>query len=334
MKLSKNKSADIDRYILRLIQNDQEGLAKKASEAYGISENTVYRHLREMVANGWVVKNEAGHYSLKYEETTYKLSVNDYPHEDVAYKNFVFPFVNACKENVQKIWEYGFCEMFNNVIDHSAASETTITVKVSCYDTVVILTDNGVGAFEKIRHHFGYEDYDDAIRSLFAGKLTTDSGSHSGEGIFFTSQAFDMFALTANGRFFSRTDYDPNGTNGVGLQADGTTVLMRLSNESNLLLKDVFDKYADVDGGFTRTMIPVARLYESYPVSRSQARRLCGRFDNFSEVVLDFDGVSELGQGFAHELFSVYHEAHPNISLLPTNCADPVSRMLRHVGFT
>ena len=37
--------------------------------------------------------------------------------------------------------------------------------------------------------------------------------------------------------------------------------------------------FADVDGGFTKTHIPIKNIFESFPVSRSQAKRLCRRFD-------------------------------------------------------
>ena len=49
-----------------------------------------------------------------------------------------------------------------------------------------------------------------------------------------------------------------------------------------------------------RMRIPMKNVDEIFLVSRSQAKRLCHRFDNFEEVELDFDGVEEIGQGFAH----------------------------------
>lgn len=52
--------------------------------------------------------------------------------------------------------------------------------------------------------------------------------------------------------------------------------------------------FSDVDGGFTKTNIPVKNVFETYPVSRSQAKRLCHRFDKFREIELDFDGIEEI----------------------------------------
>lgn len=40
-------------------------------------------------------------------------------------------------------------------------------------------------------------------------------------------------------------------------------------------------------------------------VARSQARRICNRLEEFKEVILDFQDVEYMGQGFADEVFKV-----------------------------
>lgn len=98
-----------------------------------------------------------------------------------------------------------------------------------------------------------------------------------------------------------------------------------------MLLREVFDMFSDKDGGFTKTRIPLKNMFETYPVSRSQAKRLCHRFDTFMEVELDFEGIDEIGQGFAHELFVVFQRNHPNVQLLPLNLSKDVAKMINHV---
>jgi len=45
-------------------------------------------------------------------------------------------------------------------------------------------------------------------------------------------------------------------------------------------------------------------------ISRSQARRVLQRLENFKKIILDFDKVPTIGQAFADEVFSrLYH--HP-----------------------
>ena len=50
---------------------------------------------------------------------------------------------------------------------------------------------------------------------------------------------------------------------------------------------------------------------EDFLVARSQAKRLLERFDRFEEVVLDFDGVRQVGQGFADESSESSEPASP-----------------------
>lgn len=91
--------------------------------------------------------------------------------------------------------------------------------------------------------------------------------------------------------------------------------------------------YTDGDNGFVKTQIPIKNYFsDGYPVSRSQARRLCSRFGDFSEVTLDFKGVDDIGQGFAHELFIVFRTEHPEVKLNIENANDDVQRMMKHVG--
>ena len=86
-----------------------------------------------------------------------------------------------------------------------------------------------------------------------------------------------------------------------------------------------------MDGGFFKTRIPIKNIFEKAPVSRSQAKRICNRLDQFKEVVVDFDGTEWMGQGFAHQLFVVYAKAHPEITIKPINMSDSVQNMYNHV---
>ncbi|MBQ6421232.1 MAG: STAS-like domain-containing protein [Clostridia bacterium] len=71
--------------------------------------------------------------------------------------------------------------------------------------------------------------------------------------------------------------------------------------------------------------------FESAPVSRSQAKRLCARLEGFREVSLDFADVEWIGQGFADQVFRVFQNENPEIRLLPLNMNRDVGRMYYHV---
>jgi hypothetical protein len=46
-------------------------------------------------------------------------------------------------------------------------------------------------------------------------------------------------------------------------------------------------------------------------------------------VVLDFDGVILVGQGFVDEVFRVFATAHPQVQLTPVNMTAEVARLVR-----
>ncbi|HNY47973.1 MAG TPA: STAS-like domain-containing protein, partial [Casimicrobium sp.] len=79
------------------------------------------------------------------------------------------------------------------------------------------------------------------------------------------------------------------------------------------------------------TIVPMklARLGNESLVSRSQAKRVILRFDRFSFVDLDFTGIPTIGQAFADEIFRVYANAHPELTLTYSHCAPEVEMMIR-----
>ena len=44
-----------------------------------------------------------------------------------------------------------------------------------------------------------------------------------------------------------------------------------------------------------------------------------------------FEGIDEIGQGFAHELFVVFQNEHPEVELIPLNMSEYVKKMVDHV---
>lgn len=67
------------------------------------------------------------------------------------------------------------------------------------------------------------------------------------------------------------------------------------------------------------------------PVARSEARRIAHRLEEFEEVVLDFQGIEFMGQGFADELFRVFQNKNPKIKLTVINGNRTVLGMVEHV---
>jgi anti-sigma regulatory factor (Ser/Thr protein kinase)/uncharacterized protein (DUF1330 family) len=255
--------------------------------------------------------------------------------EDVIWRRDMSSHLAGTARNVAQICQYGFTEMANNAIEHSGSPTLTITLFKDEETIRFDVIDYGVGIFAKIKKALGLEYPDHVILELIKGKFTSDPQRHSGEGIFFTSRIFDVFSIISEGLMFSwlknSSQFEFSNVDSV----PGTTVTMVISTSSQLSLSDVFNEYADPDKHpvFYKTAVPLQIMQHGGDslMSRSQARRLMNRFDRFREVVLDFTGVTFIGQGFADEIFRVFANANPGTHLVPVNCTESVERMVAHV---
>jgi anti-sigma regulatory factor (Ser/Thr protein kinase) len=261
----------------------------------------------------------------------------DYPltpelKEDAVWRTDISGLLGKLPENVLNIWHYGFTEMFNNVLDHSGATAVLISLTKTAASTTIDIYDNGVGIFKKIQAALNLLDERHAVLELAKGKFTTDPANHSGEGIFFASRMFDEFVIASGEVYFShqfeeKEDWILQSSSASG----GTLVRMVLHNHTSRTTKKVFDRFtSDDDYGFTKTVVPVKlmRYGDDNLVSRSQAKRLLSRFDRFRTVVLDFSGVSSIGQAFADEVFRVFAAKHPSVEIVPIHASSEVKRMI------
>lgn len=310
-------------------------LSKVYQDRFKISRVTANRYIHRLEREGWISRSgPSTHpvYAPGYMRRVSTILPLEGLEEQTPWEALFSRYI-AAPPNVRNIAHHGFTEMLNNAIDHSEGKEVVIhmTQDQSCLSLVV--DDDGVGIFAKIATALDLADPRQAIFELAKGKLTTDPSRHSGEGVFFTSRMFDRFSIHANGLSYS---HDGDSTNDWFLddakpKASGTTVFMRISLASTRTTTEVFEQYMDVpeDVGFNKTVVPMklAAYGDEQLVSRSQAKRLISRFDRFKRVMLDFEGVSEIGQAFADELFRVYAREHPDVELMPIKYSEQIERM-------
>ncbi|MBQ9064143.1 MAG: DUF4325 domain-containing protein [Blautia sp.] len=334
MKFSADQKRTIKNYILEKISQNTKSLSKTVAQTFGINPSTIHGYIKELEEEQIISRIKRDEYRLVSYETVYDLSrsAGDLDDDTYAFDACLIEHIRSFENNIKSIWNYAFSEMINNVMDHSMAENVRIIIYQDYLSTRVLILDNGIGIFTKIKDYFHLASIDDAICELFKGKLTTDTKNHSGEGIFFTSRLMDDFYIVSSGRVFTNNKY--NDSRIISLASNnytGTGVFMELSNFSHKTAKEVFDEYADIDGCFIKTSIPLKNIFDSSPVSRSQAKRLCNRLDQFREVVIDFAEISWMGQGFSHQLFVVFANEHPEIVITPVNMNEEVTKMYNHV---
>jgi len=339
MKLATTKRAEIiRRFLLNSIKAGNKEYLHDAMETFGLTRQGVHHHLSALVETGHLAAtgNTRGRIyvlgAVRSHSGVFPLA--GLQESDVYYRDFGFVFKDLPAE-IENICHYGFTEMLNNAIDHSEGTEALINAERTANEIEIIVSDNGEGIFKRIARLLALSDPRESILELSKGKLTTDPKNHSGQGIFFTSRAFDDFSIYSGDLVFlhmdgSEKDYLTHDDN----QRKGTAVIMRIALNSDKKLKAIFDAYTgseDEDFAFNKTVVPIKlALYEGETlVSRSQAKRILNRIEKFKTVLLDFQGVDSIGQAFADEVFRVFARRNPQIELVPFNLTIDVEKMIK-----
>lgn len=240
----------------------------------------------------------------------------------------VQPHLILPSDNVRRIAQYCVSEMVNNAIDHSNGWQVHVAVWNLPGRARVLVEDDGVGVFERVKAGWSLPDFRAAAAELTKGKRTTAPQTHTGEGIFFTSKAATVFILESNGQAWWVDNDRPDFAIGPSSIIVGTRVTMEFDLASQLTLLDLFRRFTDA-GKFDRSR-PVVRLFQAGNefVSRSEAKRLLSGMHEFSDIDVDFDGVEFVGQAFVDEMFRVWPAAAAGTAIHPVNMSPDVEFMV------
>jgi anti-sigma regulatory factor (Ser/Thr protein kinase) len=331
----RRRGENIRRYIVANVGESPRDISRKTAQKFGITRQAVNKHLKRLVQEHFLIEEgETRNRTYKLAELSewtkvYQISKLE---EDVVWRRDISSFMNDLPDNVRRIWNHGFTEMFNNAIDHSEGSEITVSIKRTAATTRMIISDNGIGIFRKIQAAMKLLDERHAILELAKGKLTTDPTRHSGEGIFFTSRMFDEYVIISGGVYFSHQFGDEEDWIGERrLSGDGTAVFLELDNHTSRTAQKIFDQWTSDDSfQFNKTVVPVrlAQYGNDQLVSRSQAKRLLSRVELFKVVLFDFTDVASIGQAFADEIFRVFANQHSEVEIHAINTYSAVQRVI------
>ncbi len=339
---NKEKGLKIRTQILRDVVHHPKDISNHIAKIFDITPQAVYNHIKRLEMEERLIskgKGKGKSYALGVVRN-YKIALplSSELSEDTIWRNHFSFIFEGVAENIVDMCHYGFTEMVNNVIDHSAGETVHMHILRDKEKIQMFVVDDGEGIFKRITRLCSLSDERHSIMELSKGKLTTDPDNHTGEGIFFTSRMFDEFEIESKGLNYShytQNKFDYLFDSQINLDALGTMVVMVISMTSTRLIKDVFDEYTeDLDGEetsqFNKTVIPVklAQFGNEKLVSRSQAKRLLIRIEKFKYVIFDFEDVTMIGQAFADEIFRVYANKNTNIALVPINMTEDVTKMV------
>jgi anti-sigma regulatory factor (Ser/Thr protein kinase) len=307
--------------------------AGDVARALGVTRQTAHRYLRELVNEGYLVVEGAGR-ATRYRPSA-PVDARRYQtaglEEDRVWADFSAPgtIVGELPKDAETVLHYLLTELVNNAVDHSGASH--VDVRIRRPDRIVTLevTDRGVGIFRHICDRLDLQSELEALQELSKGKTTTMPSRHTGEGIFFSSRAANRFEIASGElRWVVDNRRGDMAVGGVEPRLTGTAVVAQVDVDNANDLTAIFAEYTrDFEFSRTRTIVRLFAIGTEF-MSRSQAKRLVHGLEKFREVVLDFEGVDLVGQGFADEVFRVWSKEHPAVRLIPIGMNEPVAFMV------
>lgn len=327
----------IHKFILQNIKSHPRDIVLITTQKFGITRTAVQKHLRNLIASGKLLKsgnrNKTSYFFPQSLSKTLVFEIEKALSESDVWLEYFKPLQTILSSNTYDICFYGFTEIFNNAIDHSQGKTIRVVTQETNQFFIINIYDDGIGIFKKIKDSFGLQNEKESILHLSKGKLTTDPENHSGEGIFFTSKAFDEFIISANGLLYLRDNQEDDWALERKKHNDtfGTLVSMKINLHSQRDLKKIFDKYTNKeDKTFDKThiFISLSQSNEDRFISRSQARRILFGLENFQHIILDFSNVTTVGQAFVDEVFRVFQNAHPKIKLETIHTNEEIEFMI------
>jgi len=328
----------ISQWITAAALRRPEQLDLALAERAGVGRRAARHALARLVELGWLVRDGSPR-RPQWRPGAMRQVVQRYAlaglEEDVAWALDFAPCF-ALPAGVRRMVQHAFCELLNNAIDHSGGSHVTVSLRQTTNQVQLLVSDNGLGLFQRIAETFAIASPALAMLELSKGKLTSQPHRHTGQGLFFTSRLADVFDLRANETAFQQRGWDGQGWQPQrGLKQPGTSVYAAFALDTTRTLDEVRQAWS-LDGlgvDFERTSVPLRLITSSIEglESRAQARRVRARLGEFRSADVDFSGVPVIGHAFADELFRVLAPSQPGLELVPVNMTPAVAALVASV---
>ena len=143
---------------------------------------------------------------------------------------------------VQRMARHAFTELVNNAIEHSGGTQVTVSMRQTPLQLQLLISDDGLGLFERIARSFAIDEPQLAMLELSKGKLTSAPERHSGHGLFFAAQMADVIDIQANGVSYQRRAWEPGQWHAGARRAParaGTSVYLAIQLDTPRTLETV-----------------------------------------------------------------------------------------------
>ena len=335
--MARTALAPVTQWITAAAVRHGAGLAAHVMDRLGLARRPALALLRRLADAGWL-QIEGTPRRRHYDPGPLRQVVQRYAldglQEDAPWRRDFAPFF-VLPAAVQRMAQHAYTELLNNAIDHSGGSQVTVSMRQTPMQLQLLVSDDGCGLFERIGRSFAIDEPALAMLELSKGRLTSAPDRHSGQGLFFTSRLADVFDIHANQAAFQCRSWDRlSWQAGRPATRHGTSVYLAICMDTPRTLDAVLRAHHGAAGhGFARTQVPLHLLAGSGGVlaSRAEARRVAARLAAFEHAEISFAGVTDIGHGFADELFRVFSSDNPGLELQPTGMNPGVQAMVASV---
>ena len=309
-------------------------LAPMLAQRHSVTRATVTRQLKRLVELGWLVRNGASR--PRYEPGAQREVTAEYAiaglDEHSPWLRDIHPAL-ALTPELTRLAQHVFGELLNNAIDHAGATAVTVSVRQTPTHLHMLFSDDGVGVFKQLAQKAGLPDAQRAALELAKGRLTTQPQCHGGRGLFFVARMVDAMNLQSDGQVLQwRHHAESVRFLAHPLKHTGTTVFVSVPLDTTVRPTEAYGAFgseaAPLD--FSRTHVPLRLLTDGGLAldSRAQARWVVSRLELFATAELDFEGVDDIGPSFIDEVFRVYAQSHPEVTLEATRASERIRKLL------
>ncbi len=338
--MPKSRPEKIKEFLLANIPSHPRDIVPLTAQWMKVTPTTVHRHLKKLLKQGEVIKTGRTRGVSYYLNSALKkelvFPIKPGLEEHQVWMDYFHDAFSILPENVYSICNYAFGEMFNNAIDHSQGNEIRVFSKMEGEFFKLSIHDDGIGIFKKVKDALDLESERASILELTKGKFTTDPDNHTGEGIFFTSRALDLFTIVSSKLTYIKNNLEDDWFIETPDEPfKGTGVFLKININSNRKLEEIFRQYSTLDEeegirkfDKTHIIVNLSKPDQDHYVSRSQAKRILTGLEEFNHIVFDFRDIKSVGQGFVDEVFRIFQKKHPNIKIEFTNANEDVRFMI------
>ncbi|MCW5632251.1 MAG: DUF4325 domain-containing protein [Rubrivivax sp.] len=337
--MAKLELAPVTQWITAAVLAHPHDLVPHLEQRLGASRRSVRTLLERLQAAQWLQRSGSPR-RPQWHPGQLRQVVHSYPlaglMEDLPWRRDFAPCFEL-PHAVRRMAQHAFTELVNNAIDHSGGTQVTVSMRQTPQQLQLLVSDDGCGLFRRIDEHFAIGDPALAMLELAKGRLTTQPERHCGHGLVSACRVADVFDVRANDARFQRRAWGDAAWQGLPAAPalagrPGTSVYLAIALDTRRTLQDVIGELASdgLGAAFDRTRVPLTLLAQGGDplASRAEARRVAARLAAFRRAEVDFAGIDEIGHAFAHELFTVFRRAHPEVELVPVGAAPRVAAMI------